>query len=222
VLLHCLGQHGHTCSHPWHSVTHCCQVAVWAHLFKCLTPHGSIGTLVSATVCPRDAMWQCGHALRRLLRARITRWQVSHLFTCLLFWATRVCTRAVSWHLHMVVRPRLFAYLLWYSTARDTMDSPGHTHPFLSRGHTYSHPCHFIMLPHSSTGSCYMKAGVCPSTTPQSWHIWPHACLSPVTAICQGRNMLIHMSTLSQSHYLEAVMALPAPAVSQCTVSPVC
>lgn len=120
-----------TLVHTHDTVTHCCQVAVWAHLLECLTPHGSIGTLVSATVCPRDAMWQCRHALWRLLCARITRRQVSHLFTCLLFWATPVCTQAVSWHLHMMVRPRLFAYLLWYSTARDTMDSPGHTHPFL-------------------------------------------------------------------------------------------
>lgn len=50
-----------------YAVSNCCQVAVWA-----LTPHGSIGLLVSATVCLSGSMWQQGHALWRLLYARIT------------------------------------------------------------------------------------------------------------------------------------------------------
>lgn len=50
-----------------YAVSNCCQVAVWA-----LTPHGSLGVLVSATVCLSDSMWQQGHTLWRLLYARIT------------------------------------------------------------------------------------------------------------------------------------------------------
>lgn len=72
-------------------------------------------------------MWQHGHALWRLLCARIfyvTVFTPVHMPAIL----DHTCLHpVVSQHLRMVAQSHFFAYLLWHSTASDTIDSPGHT-----------------------------------------------------------------------------------------------
>lgn len=68
--------------------------------------------------------------------------------------------------------------------------------PFLPCGHTYSHPCHLIILPRGSTGSWYLKAGVCPSITPSPAPQTALAHLSTCLLISchsQGRNVCSHV-----------------------------
>lgn len=86
-------------------------------------------------------------------------------------------------------------------------------------GHTCSHPCHHMAASARVTWNLE-----CPSTTSrQPWHICPHACLSPVTAICQGENAC-SFSCLpfpKATPWRRACLSVPAPTVSQCAVSPV-
>lgn len=165
--------------------------SAWAHVFTPMTQHDTLlpGGCLGTLVCMSDATWTYRHACfcnclflechvaTRTYTLETTVYQNYYVtvFTPVHIPAIlgHTCLHpAVPQHLHMVVQPCLFAYLLWYNTASETLDSPGQTHPchvpFLPCGHTYSHPCHLIMLPHGSTGSCYLKAGVCPSTTPSS------------------------------------------------------
>lgn len=115
-----LRQHEHTCSHL------CCVQ---------LLPGGCLGTHTTwkyRSACFCNCLSQWFHVATRTCTLETTVCQNYYVtvFTPVHMPAIldHTCLHPdVSQHLHMVAQPCLFAYLLWYSPASDTMDSPGHT-----------------------------------------------------------------------------------------------
>lgn len=151
--------------------------------------------LVSAIVCPWNAMWQLGHTLWRLLCIRITMTVFTPVHIPAILGHT--CLHpAVPQHLHMVVQPCLFAYLLWYNTASETLNSPGQTcsisalwpHLFTPMPpHNATTRQHWLMLFESWSVSQHHAP-----SPPQTALTHLSTCL-PVSCHSQGRNVCSHV-----------------------------